>query len=338
MLNKPLALALAVLALTGLAFRHSRFHSQQSLLRAEFVRFKNSFRKTYQSLAELEYRFGVFRKSLDFVRSVNSDRTKTFSAGINKFSDLTFDEFKAKYLVETQPASGQPFADEPASPSVPAVDWRKSPGAVQPVKDQRGCASGYAFSATATLEFAVWKLTGQSARFSNQELVDCSSGDNWLSNKGCDGGSAHFSYSYIHTHQLGTEESYPYTADYSKCDQDNVAKPGRQGIQNWTNFRAGVNTLTQAVQSSVVSVTQVVKEDFKHYESGVYSSDDPDCGFEPSQIMAIVGYDTTASVPYYIVRNSWGTGWGEQGYARVAIGQGLGTCRIAGYFSYIPVI
>ena len=331
---KKLALLFGVLAMTGFILLHLELTSQEAFKNSQFIEFKNNFNKTYNSLSELNFRFGVFAASLAMIESINADKSKTFTAGVNQFSDLTFKEFKSTYLIHIDDSS-ESVPEEQLTPKNPSrIDWRERAGAVGAVKNQGHCGSCWAFSTVASLETAIWQSTGLTMSFSEQELVDCASGK--YHNHGCNGGHPIRAYKYIVDNQLGTEEAYPYTAKTQKCNEENTTKLQRASLRSFELVQAGINALTESAAQHVVSVSIEVQHDFKHYTAGVYSA--ADCGEHLNHAVALVGYDTDADLPYFIVRNSWGSDWGLDGYVNMAIASGSGTCGIAKSHNVIPLL
>lgn len=336
MINK-LLISFGILTLTGLTVYHLHRLSEEAGHRKTFLLFKDTHNKTYESLSELEYRFSVFRQTLRRIEAVNSDPSKTHWAAVNKFSDLTFAEFKAKYLSNMNRSADLSFTEELSKKGPKKRDWRQKKGAVGKVKNQADCGSCWAFSTIASLETAVWQKTKKSNSYSEQELVDCAGGK--YGNEGCYGGLMDSAYDYIVDNKIATEKAYPYKAVTNKCSKKNKKKAGRQGASSFKYVKKGVNALTKAAAATVISVAIEVQDDLMDYAGGVYSNDDPDCGSELNHGVAVVGYNTTTKKPYFIVRNSWGPDWGQKGYVYMAISKGTGTCGIAsGQNNVFPVL
>lgn len=347
---KKLLLTLGVMAMTGLVLHQMRAASKEGLLREQFKTFRSQYSKSYDSLPELEYRFEIFKQSLREIDAINSDPSKTHTAGVNKFSDLTFAEFKSKYLTfkghksnrARAHAMPEDYLKGLSDDNSGKMDWRDQEGAVGPVKDQKSCGSCWAFSTVSSLETEVWKKTGTSVSLSEQELIDCAwrlycheecdeDGCEEVCNQGCNGGMMMNGYKYILENQVATESSYPYRELDMKCNLENKKKAGRQSPDAFYMVPGGVENLTKSAKKHVVSVAYEVAEDFQHYSSGVYTNNDPDCGKQLSHAVNVVGFNYDANTPYYIVRNSWGTDFGMDGYFQMAIGREgtIGTCGIA---------
>jgi len=181
------------------------------------------------------------------------------------------------------------------------------------------------------MESANAQATGNLIELSEQNLVDCSGPEG---NLGCNGGVTDFAFNYtIINGGIDTEDSYPYIGRDEKCK----FKKSDVGlvIKNYTDVTHGDEmALFDAVSERVVSVGIEATFELQMYVSGIFSTP---CQV-PAQInhaVAIVGYGSDNEKDFWIVRNSWGEDWGEQGYVRFAKGQNL--CGIADFASYPDV-
>ncbi|EFA83806.1 hypothetical protein PPL_02874 [Heterostelium album PN500] len=204
--------------------------------------------------------------------------------------------------------SSQPSKSSLRTLMAVTVDWRSY---LPPVKKQGSCGSCYAFGPLAQLETAL-AIKGQRVSLSEQEIVDCTSS---YGNKGCSGGWMTKVYNYISdAGGVSSESSYPYKGVVQQCKPvgtkygivvNKVTLFDQSGIEN---ALTNVGPVAVALQANVRS--------FQMYKSGVYYDDT--CGAGPiDHIVALVGMGEESGKQYYIVRNSWGTGWGEGGYMRM---------------------
>nr|AAR99518.1 cathepsin L protein [Fasciola hepatica] len=298
---------------------------------------KRMYNKEYNG-ADDEHRRNIWEENVKHIQEHNLRHDLglvTYTLGLNQFTDMTFEEFKAKYLTEMSRASdilshGVPY--ETNNRAVPdKIDWRES-GYVTEVKDQGNCGSCWAFSTTGTMEGQYMKNERTSISFSEQQLVDCSGP--W-GNNGCSGGLMENAYQYLKQFGLETESSYPYTAVEGQCrynEQLGVAK-----VTGYYTVHSGSEVeLKNLVGSEGPAAVAVdVESDFMMYRSGIYQSQT--CSpLSVNHAVLAVGYGTQGGTDYWIVKNSWGLSWGERGYIRMVRNRG-NMCGIASLAS-LPMV
>ena len=217
-----------------------------------------------------------------------------------------------------------------------SIDWRDK-NKVSSVKNQEKCGGCWAFSSTGAIESAYAIKNNVLYNLSQQELLDCS-----YLNHGCQGGSMDLAFQFVTRNGLCTNSSYPYQAMREECqkrDCDSVVQ-----ISNYSDVTQNNEiALSRAVSRQPVSVAiQANKRSFQLYQSGIYS--DFECGTKLDHGVLIVGYGTDRegfgqSMDYWIIKNSWGPEWGDNGYIRIQrnIDDERGLCGIAMQPSY-PII
>jgi C1A family cysteine protease len=305
----------------------------------QFIRFQDKFSKKYENILEFENRFKIFRENLRTILQHNLDSTQNFTMDVNQFTDLTPEEFREKYVGGLHTRVGvasygcKTFSGS-ASGLPETVDWRTK-GAVTSVKDQGQCGSCWTFSSTGAAEGA-WSISkGQLIDLSEQQLVDCASGISYGSH-GCSGGQMEGAFKYLIENGQCTLTSYPYTAKDGACHScSSVAhfsscfsvKPNDQ-----LSLKAAV--FKQPVAIAIEADTRY----FQSYSGGVLTSSS--CGTKLDHGVLIVGYGAENGQKYWLVKNSWSSSWGENGYVKIARSDSTndaGICGIAMDPSFISV-
>ncbi|KFO81815.1 Cathepsin S, partial [Cuculus canorus] len=210
-----------------------------------------------------------------------------------------------------------------------AVDWREK-GCVTEVKNQGACGSCWAFSAVGALEAQMKLKTGNLVSLSAQNLVDCSTTQG---NRGCSGGFMTKAFQYIIDNQgIDSEESYPYTGQDGVCQYQPSARAATCSL--YVELPYGNEEIMKDVVGSTGPVSVAIDASlpsFFLYKSGVY--DDPQCSQTVNHGVVVVGYGTLSNKDYWLVKNSWGVDFGEDGYILMARNSG-NLCGIASYASY----
>jgi len=200
-----------------------------------------------------------------------------------------------------------------------SVDYRTD-ACLQPVRNQGGCGSCWSFATVAALEFSACKEQGKFVGLSEQHLIDCDT-----SNAGCNGGWYTNAWNYLQSN-AGSEKAsnYPYTATKGSCSF-NAGYVGAR-VSTFADVDASELAMMTALQEGPLAVAITAVDSLNYYKSGVYAGN---CAGEVNHAVVVVGYGSLRGQNYWVVRNSWGTGWGQGGYVLFARGHNM--CNIETY-------
>jgi len=282
------------------------------------------------NLAEDRQRFEIFVNNVEKIAAENA-KGMSHKLALNKFSDLTTDEFGQMYIGGYVPSTRFPGLQSvpweyPATDAPDAIDW-VSKGGVNAVKNQGQCGSCWAFSTVAAIEGQYFAASNKLLSLSEEQLVQCDKVDN-----GCGGGLMDNGFKFVEDHALCTESDYPYTSGGGTRGTCQSKCTGQVIVKGFTDVPSkDEDALKAAVAQGVVSVAiEADKMVFQSYRSGVLDKDG--CGVQLDHGVAAVGYGNDGGKDYWKVRNSWGASWGEKGYIRMARGKNY--CGIALSASY----
>jgi hypothetical protein len=309
--------------------------------------------KSYATAADREAAFANFRAALRRVREINQVQGSTWWADTTRLSDRSPEELRRTLLRPVDPEylarrarelelgrhSACPLGARTCAvesilpPPAAAVDWRAL-SRVTPVRDQGGCGACWAFAGTSLVESAYLKATNATAaqaaalHLSEQQLVSCSKAAQGFMSLGCTGGYAWDALNYVIHYNLTTAAAWPYSGTDEPCafapqhpasvTYGNAVRPAQWSSTLTVPPTRDAMLAAVAAYPGGVAVGFQVDSDFYWYGGGVFPSASA-CGSYIDHYLVVVGYNLTAPVPYWIVKNSWSTGWGEQGYARLGM-------------------
>ncbi|XP_041843099.1 cathepsin S, ortholog2, tandem duplicate 1 [Melanotaenia boesemani] len=300
---------------------------------------KKTHGKKYHSEEEDVRRRDLWEKNLLLITVHNLEASMgfhTYDLSMNFMGDLTEEEIMQSFTTLIPPTGIQrapsAFAGASGADVPDTMDWREK-GCVTKVKMQGACGSCWAFSAVGALEGQLAKKTGQLIDLSPQNLVDCSTE---YGNHGCNGGFMHHAFEYVIKNQgIDSDESYPYTGVQQQCRYD--PKNRAANCSSYNFLQEGDESALKQGIATVGPISVAIdarRPRFAFYRSGVY--DDPSCSQVVNHGVLAVGYGTLNGQDYWLIKNSWGTSFGDQGYIRMARNKS-NQCGIALYPCY-PVM
>ncbi|CAF0720178.1 unnamed protein product [Adineta steineri] len=331
---------------SGCALAYNKTHNQQWKL------WKNKHKKNYSDAEELVRRT-VWENNLKMIEEHNLQAdlgVHTYRLGMNQYGDLTANEIMQTYTVnefiqkytgfngkmETTYSQVRQVLVSNSTASLPdSVDWRNK-NVVEAVKDQGVCSSCWAFSAAGAIESAYAIKTGTLLSLSEQQLIDCSGGDGEY---GCTGGFTDDAFVYvINAGGIETESSYSYKAADQTCMLNATSIAVK--VCDFVGLPSGDEVALQQAVATVGPISVMIDashSSFYFYKSGVYN--EPACTqtmYHLDHVVLLIGYGTDGDDDYWLVKNSWGTSWGEEGYMRTTRNQN-NQCGIATMANY-PII
>jgi len=339
--SKLILIILLCVALTAIA--HKVSHSDE----AKFEKFIHDFDRHYSSHGERHIRFLNFKKTLERIKKENRHNGASF--GITKFADWSEEEFRARNLV---PFTPEDFARTCLMPNVTRAetltkedlhkigkpvplnfDWRTK-GVVTSVKNQGNCGSCWTFSTAGNIESQYAIAGNPLTDLSEQMIVDCSHGcvleeGMQVCNSGCEGGWMWTAMTDIMSWGgLETEDDYPYTGEDGGCQYNNDTKDLIATISNYTCIpHDEEQMLLQLLKLGPLSIAMDAGL-LMDYSSGIIIPENGDCyNGQLDHAILIVGYGVANSTDFWIVKNSWGSDWGEDGYFRII--RGTNACGLS---------
>lgn len=280
----------------------------------------------------------------EYIEHVNHQNF-TYTLGHNKFSGMSqseyIDYFNLKNIFFDYQHGNK--VDTEYVELADSVNWVES-GAVTPVKDQGQCGSCWSFSTTGALEGAYYIKYGKLLSFSEQQLVSCDNFKHGGHDMGCNGGLMDSAFQWIEQNNgLCLESDYSYvsgtTGKSGSCETTcDVVKNSVIHDYNDVAPSSDDAMMTALMQQPVSIAIQADQKEFQLYQSGVFTGS---CGVELDHGVLVVGYGSENGEDYYLVKNSWSTSWGDNGYIKLGRGSqynsGAGQCGMLMQGSY-PIV
>jgi KDEL-tailed cysteine endopeptidase len=320
----------------------------------EFMNFVATYQRSYYNSYDFENRYMVFKDNYQKISDHNLNAEYIgFTMKINQFGDLTLEEFQSKHLGYNAKAKKHTRQNKPTHHKTPSFEsffdnevkdehfetfsWFDQ-DRVHAVKNQGSCGSCWAFSAIGSTESAIAIATNSSApSLSEQQLVDCDT-----QSDGCEGGLMDFGFDYEKNHTMCSEKEYPYKGQDLKCT-DTVCVDQTFKIVNYTDVTPNSKSAMKAAltQQPVSVAVDAGNLAWQFYFGGIVRSL---CGTSLDHGVLAVGYGYDGSsiwgyTDYWLVKNSWGSGWGESGFIRIKADESSkgGTCGLLAQASYPTV-
>lgn len=307
-----------------------------------FKKFIETYQKSYPiDSSEGEKKFAYFCSNVERIQRHNRE-TSSYKLAINQFADESVATLEKKLLVCDFPLvppvapdegggfrHGQTAVTAPVPP--PRIDWRQR-GKVSRVKNQGSCGSCWAFSTVGAIESMLRIRHEQSTDLSEQQLVDCSS-----SNHGCNGGLMDRAVNDINIFGgLMPEELYPYGQKKGTCRIDYVKTVPHTSNLHYNFVRPmDVQEMKHrlAKHGPLCSAVEVDPLHFLFYKEGIYDLEKQQ--HRLNHAVLLTSYDEDPAAPFWRIKNSWGTTWGEDGYMRLAIRGSEGVAGLHLYNLYL---
>lgn len=307
-------------------YMHFSHHKDRELDKA-YKEYQAKHGKNYTSPTEHERRKHIFKHNLRYIRSKNRANLQ-YKLSPNNMADMTEKEVDLHrgLLQEKKSRKSKKFKSStlPFNQSVmhtdlvpDQLDWRDY-GGVTRVHSQGLCGSCWTFSALGAVEGAHFLKTGELVELSNQQLIDCS----WpVGNHGCRGGFQDRTLRWVKRNGVALRRDYgPYLAQEGFCHcgkSDNCTFAHIKGFIKVKKNNSDALRLALVTHGPIASSVNSDRKTFRFYSHGIY--DDPKCGKKTDHAVLTVGYGVDNDVPYWIIKNSWGHLWGDDGYIKVAM-------------------
>ncbi|XP_044618033.2 cathepsin W isoform X1 [Equus asinus] len=323
-------------------------------LKEVFMLFQIQYNRSYSSPAEYAHRLDIFARNLAQAQRLQKDDLGTAEFGLSPFSDLTEEEFGQLYghrrAAAGAPHVGRKVESEEWEKTVPQTcDWRKAAGVISSVKNQphpltqEMCNCCWAMAAAGNIE-ALWAITyRQSVEVSVQQLLDCDRCGN-----GCKGGFVWDAFlTVLNNSGLASEKDYPFRGD-AKPHRCQAKKPKVAWIQDFIRLPEDEQKIAEYLATHGPITVTINMKLLQQYQKGVIKATPTTC--DPQHLdhsVLLVGFGGGKSVEgrrpgavssqsrprrsssYWILKNSWGANWGEEGYFRLH--RGSNTCGITKY-------
>lgn len=312
-------------ALLGLAAVSATAEDLQGAVTEKFEEFKKVYGKKYGSPEEELKRFKIFVRNVEAASKMQVLDSGARYGHMSPLADLSELEFASMNTLPVTRQVLQKHAQEAKKhvsayklnmASLPdSYDWRDK-GAVTPVKNQAQCGSCWAFATVANIEGQNYIANGQLLSLSEQELVDCDTNDN-----GCNGGLPSNAFKDMISDNMGLEleSAYGYTAQDGACQAKKSLE--KVFLSSWVPVSQSETDIAAAMMKYGPLAIGINAGPMQLYMGGI--SDPFFCNPEAlDHGVTLVAFGKEGSKDFWTIKNSWGAGWGEEGYYRIVRGKG----------------
>jgi len=295
--------------------------SNTLLISQRFEEFKQKFGKNYESEKEELKRFKFFSDNMVKAEDMNQKESSANYGHLSPFADLNSAEFSNMNTLRITPNQLKKYREKTVllatnvHDTPESYDWRDK-GAVTEVKNQAQCGSCWAFATVANVEGQNYLQNGKLISLSEQELVDCDEQD-----EGCNGGLPSRAFEEMIDEGAGfeLESAYPYEGKSKSCRAEKSKE--LVYLSSWTAVSTDETQIAAALMKYGPLAIALNASPMQLYMGGV--SDPwycPESGIDHA--VTLVGFGKEGSKNFWTIKNSWGSGWGEQGYYRLIRGKG----------------
>ena len=309
--------------------------SKPNFFKVDKYSYKEYQKKWNKDSTDINTDYLWYQENVNYINQHNAKNDSSYVLTINDFTDKSRQSLKTTYFNQEFPSTKkmniglEQASFSQFSGNLPTrLDWREK-NIITPVKNQGPCGSCWAFSAVGAIESKVALKSGKLENLSEQMEVDCS-----ISNYGCRGGFMHTAFEDIMAMDgICLEKDYTYFARKGACSLDKPRVPGTALFGHNFILSHSIDALKKGVNKRPISIAlNGDSRDFLFYGGGII--DNPLLSTRINHAVLLVGYSEEDKIPYWIIKNSWGKTWGEDGYVRIKMIDGKGIVGMNQYGVY----